>query len=65
MNQFGTLEYVLDKYSQTWSWKISGSRAITMLSRLVPQAWYGDGPHEAIVPDSEQNVEQVKEKSVE
>ena len=31
-----------------------------MLSRLVPQAWYGDGPHEAIVPDSEQNVEQIK-----
>ena len=60
MTSFGTLEYVLDKYSQTWSWKISGSRAVNMVSRLIPQSWYGDGPNEAIVPDSTENVQQLK-----
>jgi len=60
MKNFGTLEYVLDKYSRTWSWKISGSRAVSMVSRLIPQSWYGDGPHEAIVPDNHQNLLQIK-----
>ncbi len=60
MKNFGTLEYVLDKYSQTWSWKITGSRAVNMVSRLVSQSWYGDGPNEAIVPDSSENVQQLK-----
>ena len=60
MKNFGTLEYVLDKYSQTWSWKITGARAVNMISRLVSQSWYGDGPNEAIVPDSTENVQQLK-----
>jgi len=60
MKNFGTLEYVLDKYSQTWSWKITGARAVNMVSRLVSQSWYGDGPNEAIVPDSTENVQQLK-----
>ena len=60
MKNFGTLEYVLDKYSQTWSWKITGSRAVNMVSRLVSQSWYGDGPNEAIVPDNTENIQQIK-----
>jgi SNF2 family DNA or RNA helicase len=60
MKNFGTLEYVLDKYSQTWSWKVTGQRAVTMVSKVIPQSWYGDGPHEAIVPDSQSNVKQIK-----
>jgi SNF2 family DNA or RNA helicase len=60
MKQFGTLEYVLDKYSRAWSWKVTGPRAVTMVSKLIPQSWYGDGPHEAIIPDSSQNVQQIK-----
>jgi len=60
MKQFGTLEYVLDKYSRSWSWKVTGPRAVTMVSKLIQQSWYGDGPHEAIIPDSHQNVQQIK-----
>ena len=60
MKNFGTLEYVLDKYSQSWSWKITGPRAVNMVSRLIPQSWYGDGPDEAIVPDNSQNIQQIK-----
>ena len=57
---FGTLEYVLDKYSRTWSWKVTGSRAVTMVSRLISQSWYGEGPNEAIIPDNFQNVKQIQ-----
>ena len=60
MKQFGKLEYVLDKYSRAWSWKVTGPRAVMMVSKLMPQSWYGDGPHEAIIPDSHQNVQQIK-----
>jgi len=60
MKNFGTLEYVLDKYSQTWSWKVTGQRAVTMVSKMIPQSWYGDGPHEAIVPDSQKNIKHIK-----
>jgi len=60
MKQFGKLEYVLDKYSRAWSWKVTGPRAVLMVSKLMPQSWYGDGPHEAIIPDSHQNVQQIK-----
>jgi len=35
LETIGTLEYVLDKYSKIWSWKISGDRAVSMISRLV------------------------------
>jgi SNF2 family DNA or RNA helicase len=60
VKNFGTLEYVLDKYSRTWSWKVTGTRAVTMVSRLIPQSWYGEGPNEAIIPDSPQNVQQIQ-----
>ena len=60
MASFGTLEYVLDKFSGTWSWKVTGERAVAMVSRIIPQAWYGDGEFEAIVPDDPKNVLQIK-----
>ncbi len=60
MKNFGTLEYVLDRYSKTWSWKITGQRAVSMVSKIVPESWYGDGPDEAIVPDSLINVQHLQ-----
>ena len=60
MENFGSLEYVMDKFSKTWSWKISGSRAVNMVSRLVPEAWYGENIDEVIVPDTVENVKQIK-----
>jgi SNF2 family DNA or RNA helicase len=60
VSNFGTLEYVLDKYSNTWSWKVTGERAVNMVSRLIPQLWYGEGPDEAIIPDNEQNIQQIQ-----
>ena len=57
---FGTLEYVLDKYSGKWSWKITGQRAVMMISRVISEAWCGDGPDVAIVPDTGQNVQKIK-----
>jgi hypothetical protein len=60
MTNFGTLEYVMDKFSGTWSWKVTGERAVAMVSRIIPQAWYGDGAHEAIVPDDPRNIQQIK-----
>jgi SNF2 family DNA or RNA helicase len=60
MASFGTLEYVLDKFSGTWSWKITGERAVTMVSRIMPQAWYGEGEFEAIVPDDPKHIRQIK-----
>ena len=60
MENIGTLEYVLDKYSKIWSWKITGDRAVSMISRLVPEAWYGENVDEVIVPDSTESVKQIK-----
>ena len=60
MKEFGTLEYVLDNYSKNWTWKLTGLRAVSMVARVIPQAWYGDGPEEAMVPDTVQNVEKIK-----
>lgn len=60
MKDFGTLEYVLDTYSKNWTWKLTGPRAVSMVARVIPHAWYGDGPEEAIVPDTVQNVEKIK-----
>ena len=60
MENFGTLEYVLDKYSKIWSWKITGQRAVSMISRLVPEAWYGENTDEVIIPDSVESVKQIK-----
>ena len=60
MTNFGTLEYVMDKFSGTWSWKITGERAVAMVSRIIPHAWYGDHEFEAIVPDDPKNLQQIK-----
>ncbi len=60
MDNFGTLEYVLDKYSKTWSWKLTGQRAVSMISKLVPEAWYGENIDEVIIPDSTESVKQLK-----
>jgi len=60
MTSFGTLEYVMDKFSGTWSWKVTGERAVTMVSQIIPQSWYGEGEYEAIVPDDPKNVQQIK-----
>ena len=60
LENFGTLEYVLDKYSKIWSWKITGDRAVNMISRLVPEAWYGENENEVIVPDTTESVKQIK-----
>ncbi len=60
LTSFGTLEYVLDRYSQQWSWKVTGTRAVKMISRVIPQSWYGDGPNEVIIPDSLDNVKQMQ-----
>ena len=51
MKTFGTLEYAIDKYSGSWTWKITGVRAVMMISKLIPELWYGNGPNEVIVPD--------------
>ena len=60
MKTFGTLEYAIDKYSGSWTWKIAGVRAVMMISKLIPELWYGDGPDEVIIPDNEKNVKQIK-----
>ena len=48
MTNFGTLEFVLDRYAKCWCWKISGTRAVNMVSKLIPRGWYGDKPDEVI-----------------
>ncbi len=60
MENIGSLEYVQDKYSKTYCWKITGERAVSMISRLVPEAWYGETANEVIVPDSTESVKQIK-----
>jgi len=60
LKTFGTLEYAIDKYSGSWTWKIVGVRAVMMISKLIPELWYGDGPDEVIIPDNEKNVKQIK-----
>ena len=59
-HNFGTMEYVMDRYSQAWSWKITGSEAISMVSKMIAQSWYGDGADEVIVPDNIQNIQQLQ-----
>ena len=60
MKTFGTLEYAIDKFSGSWTWKISGVRAVMMVSKLIPKLWYGNGPNEVIIPDTENNVKQIR-----
>jgi SNF2 family DNA or RNA helicase len=60
LENFGTLEYVLDKYSKIWCWKVTGDRAVDMISRLSPEAWYGENEHEVIIVDSIESIKQLK-----
>lgn len=60
VENIGTLEYVLDKYSKIWSWKVTGDRAVSMISRLVSEAWYGENVNEIIIPDTTETVKQLK-----
>ena len=60
LENFGTLEYVLDKYSKIWCWKVTGDHAVDMISRLTPEAWYGENEHEVIIVDSIESIKQLK-----
>jgi SNF2 family DNA or RNA helicase len=60
LETFGTLEYVLDKYSKIWCWKVTGERAVDMISKLSPEAWYGETEHEVIIADSTESLKQLK-----
>ena len=40
--------------------KITGVRAVMMVSKLIPELWYGNGPNEVIIPDTEKNVKQIR-----
>ena len=60
LENIGTLEFVLDKYSKIWSWKITGDRAVNLITRLVSEAWYGENVNEVIIPDNTENVKQIK-----
>lgn len=57
---FGYLDYVLDRFSNTWTWRVTGSRAVSMVSSLVPEAWCGESAGEAIVPDRPECVERLR-----
>ena len=60
LENFGTLEYVQDKYSKLWCWKITGSLAIDKISSLTSKAWYGENEHEVIIEDSTESIKQLK-----
>lgn len=60
LETIGTLEYVLDKYSKAWTWKVTGNRAVGMISRLVPNAWYGESSNEVIIPDTADSIKKIK-----
>ena len=60
LENIGTLEFVLDKYSKICSWKITGDRAVNLITRLVSEAWYGENVNEVIIPDNTENVKQIK-----
>ena len=60
LENFGTLEYVQDKYSKLWSWKITGKLAIDKISSLSSKAWYGENEHEVIIEDSTDSIKQLK-----
>jgi len=60
LETFGTLEYVLDKYSKIWCWKVTGEHAVAMISKLSPEAWYGETEHEVIIADSTDSLKQLK-----
>ena len=52
LENFGTLEFVQEKYSKLWCWKITGKLAIDKISSLSSKAWYGENENEVIIEDS-------------
>ncbi|HJJ21122.1 MAG: DEAD/DEAH box helicase [Candidatus Nitrosopumilus limneticus] len=60
LENFGTLEYVQDKYSKLWCWKITGSLAIDKISSLTSKAWYGESENEVIIEDTHESITQLK-----
>ena len=60
LENFGTLEYVQDKYSKLWCWKITGKLAIDKISSLSSKAWYGEDENEVIIEDSTDSIKQLK-----
>ena len=60
LENFGTLEYVQDKYSKLWCWKITGTLAIDKISSLTSKAWYGESENEVIIEDTTESIKQLK-----
>ena len=60
LENYGTLEYVQDKYSKLWCWKITGDLAIDKISTLSSKAWYGENENEVIIEDSTESIKQLK-----
>jgi len=60
LENYGTLQYVQDKYSKLWCWKITGDLAIDKISSLTSKAWYGENEHEVIIEDSTESIKQIK-----
>ena len=60
LENFGTLEYVLDKYSKIWCWKVTGKHTVEMISKLTPEAWYGENENEVIIADSTESLKNLK-----
>ena len=60
LENFGTLEYVQDKYSKLWCWKITGKLAIDKISSLSSKAWYGENENDVIIEDSTDSIKQLK-----
>ena len=60
LENFGTLEYVQDKYSKLWCWKVTGALAIDKISTLSSKAWYGENENEVIIEDSTESIKQLK-----
>jgi hypothetical protein len=55
-----TLEYVLDKYSKIWCWKVTGKYPASMISKLSPEAWYGETENEIMLKDTPETIKQLK-----
>jgi len=60
LENYGTLEYVQDKYSKLWCWKITGKLAIDKISSLTSKAWYGENENEVIIEDTTDSIKQLK-----
>ena len=60
LENFGTLEYVQDRYSKLWCWKVTGALAIDKISSLTSKAWYGENENEVIIEDSTDSIKQLK-----